>query len=827
MWKRRQDKRDAKEKGAQECQSAAERTRQEGDQPEAKRLNSPRMPEEGSVDGVSAGSDARERRPRSSRSRSPPRRHGASWVLARDPVQRSYPSSRRPVQPAERQDIHKSCRTIETLLNVLTDYCEAASTFAAIHKKFAKALRDAAGSKTNAQSAGEVLADVDSKFAKIAQKECNNVSSEVKKWFKKLAVSTSSSVMNIISNCSAQGQAYEKKSKKGARDAGEEHARYINLLSVLGPEMSQEKYNHAVLVTQQHASTTFCVASSLSRIADAEWTRTCESMRRFSPTIGPLGEWRALCEGAWTGPLPDDLPEVSSTAAYPPPGPTNIPAVSEWGQTSLSSPNHRSLPIPPLGGHSPGTTFAHAAASLDLPRPAYSTNDQNQGSINSITTLSAFPFPPTHFPVPLAMNEAELQRQQMQIQSLQIALMERATSIETPTLLADSFKGPPSPQVLQTPSGSQHSHTHAPAQDTLADVPAPLPENKESGGSGVSAGDSQKLRRPSLIARAPPSSERPKIPPRPEVTVQEGGTFGVQPDTRTFKSYSVGAAKKNIEPTNSTTNNGSNVVAALRTRYGRTIDTPSQGPKDIPRLPMSVSEIASRYQPVDEPLRTSSPIVDRFPSVVETPTRQTTREMPIEDSEIRRRKQRIEELAELELMEKEFELRHRERELQQRTRDFERDRLQFLTSRPDPNSATDGPKGPRNSLSSTREALRATSHSPTRSQPTTPLPAKDHAPFCGCDTCSISKYRTADAVPSPRDLRPPEPPILLRPDKPKGWIRRLSMPSVNVAFSLDAKKNASAISLKSGLPLPSENGRLRKQSFEQGTSNRTVTGIGR
>lgn len=38
-----------------------------------------------------------------------------------------------------------------------------------------------------------------------------------------------------------QGQAYEKKSKKGTKDAGEEHARYINLLSVIGPEMSQEK----------------------------------------------------------------------------------------------------------------------------------------------------------------------------------------------------------------------------------------------------------------------------------------------------------------------------------------------------------------------------------------------------------------------------------------------------------------------------------------------------------------------------------------------------------------------------------------------------------
>ena len=47
----------------------------------------------------------------------------------------------------------------------------------------------------------------------------------------------SSAFLTVLS----KGQAYEKKSKKGSKDAGEEHARYINLLSVIGPEMSQEK----------------------------------------------------------------------------------------------------------------------------------------------------------------------------------------------------------------------------------------------------------------------------------------------------------------------------------------------------------------------------------------------------------------------------------------------------------------------------------------------------------------------------------------------------------------------------------------------------------
>lgn len=55
---------------------------------------------------------------------------------------------------------------------------------------------------------------------------------------------------------------------------------------------------------------TFQVAATLSRVAEAEWLRTAEGLRRFSPLIGQLGEWKALCEGGWTGPVPGDLPDV-------------------------------------------------------------------------------------------------------------------------------------------------------------------------------------------------------------------------------------------------------------------------------------------------------------------------------------------------------------------------------------------------------------------------------------------------------------------------------------------------------------------------------------
>jgi hypothetical protein len=55
---------------------------------------------------------------------------------------------------------------------------------------------------------------------------------------------------------------------------------------------------------------TFQVAATLSRVAEAEWLRVAEGLRRFSPLIGQLGEWKAFCEGGWTGPVPGDLPDV-------------------------------------------------------------------------------------------------------------------------------------------------------------------------------------------------------------------------------------------------------------------------------------------------------------------------------------------------------------------------------------------------------------------------------------------------------------------------------------------------------------------------------------
>ncbi len=126
-------------------------------------------------------------------------------------------ASVQPVQAvAERPDIHKSCKALEVVVNLLDDYSEAARAIVALHKKLSKALRDIATVKPtgdipgmlmilrcccrrlNTWSVGnafntsanifDVLSDIDAKFSKFVDKECDAISTEVKKWFKKLAV---------------------------------------------------------------------------------------------------------------------------------------------------------------------------------------------------------------------------------------------------------------------------------------------------------------------------------------------------------------------------------------------------------------------------------------------------------------------------------------------------------------------------------------------------------------------------------------------------------------------------------------------------------------
>ncbi|KAI0326052.1 hypothetical protein GY45DRAFT_164841 [Cubamyces sp. BRFM 1775] len=883
---------------------------------------------------------------------------------------------------AERAEIHKSCKTLESVVNILNDYCEAANAIVQLQKKLAKALREAASPKcvneipANALNATatifEAMAEVDSKFAKYADKECDNVSAEVKKWFKKLAKEERLHDEKIASSntkIKQAGQIYERKAKKSPRDAAEEHTRYINLLSTLGPEINREKYNHALLVTEKHSSTMYSLAASFSRVADAEWIRGCESVRRFSPTIGPLGQWRALCEGGWSGSLPSDLPNLQATNEQYKDSPSGSgpkdlePLQSMEGHRDLTlTPSERPAPQyssrdaseqepssravtpgqspQPPPQYFPPTAYPESAKADDgslkgsvkeaEERTSVTTHEERNTHSTTLASLAAFPAPPTHFPPPptsgskfnsgpAAQSDASAQstrdtRPELpQDSPTNITPFPRFTespapeSASTPSMTEDS-RSPPTPRtdimnplpsmtspappggphlvkdVGDSPSASTANIPHSPSSRMEASISS----EPRLSSSAAAQGSASLDRRPS-----PATNEAPNTPLHTSPSSYRRGDyaddaeFGVRRSVDSSKPRPMEPnLPKVVERSDTGKSNGS-VVAALRDRYARTGGPSSPPPRELPRLPTSVSTLAHRYEPTSSTTNvsrqaTGSPTQERARVSVDNYSRMPepspiSREPPSSSNATRRgsvpptptseeialRRQRIEELEELEMREREHELRMKEREIEQRARELERERQQLLTAR---TGRSDGyvsdnsrgaiaagrvSAGQRPSVDTLPSSRYPSSYSQSTSnlvpppssqglgvrqpssQPSSPgVQTPDHAPYCGCESCSASKYKARDVAPR-RDSRPTEPPLNLRPDKPRGgWIRRLSMPVVSNAFSLDSKKNVNNVGIAGGpgyrnsLAFAEEDGRLYTD-LTGGIRNRSSTNLAR
>ncbi|KAF8349149.1 hypothetical protein F5887DRAFT_879514 [Amanita rubescens] len=800
---------------------------------------------------------------------------------------------------AERADIHKSCKAIESVLNVLDDYSQVASAMATLEKKLVKAMRELAGLKITTDIAADIthvanafntsaslfeaLADVSTKFAKIADKECDGTGTEVRKWFKKLS-------------------AYEKKSRKNSRDAAEEHARYMNLISTLGPEISKDKFDHGTSITKQHISTTYSVAACLARIADAEWIRVCESLRRFSPTIGPLGEWRALCEGGWERPLPRELPNVHAVetedelnarrriVANSPKQDLNeretytdqremnsaqssyAPLVDSDGNLGRSP--QQTINPPSAYTRHGGSTYTSTSTSSGQ-GPIQSTDssplqpprllvDPNTGSVRS---LSAFPPPPTHFPIPPPRS--------ISFQSTTSGLN---PSVSTP------ISSPQNDEAIEELSGTGT----LPTQDIPSDA--------------------------SIVGEGVARSESPEH--SPEMATSESSTKATESGV--------------------TSGGGSNsYVAVMRHRYTNSSGTVSPPPKDIPQLSTSVADLATRYQSPEPP---PSPSHHKRPPLIIH--RQNHNVAPVaqidtspyfqgtgapEQDAVLFENDRPDQPETREL-EKERQLLQLERELELKAQEIEREKEELLKARRDiakqppspsglsafaqqliprprdrkislrrqrqqlevpfPPSQTDTADSP---LSTSQHSYYSThSSSQLEQAPLTPSPssslqqgppadmlhrstaqsipqskAQQHPPYCGCERCTEKYREPPNPVPSPYALRPPEQPITLRPSKRSGtgekskvgWMRRLSMPVVmghalnldsssssgtglytlgagighappqsrGALFSLDGKRNASATNLRVPGVSVREDGKLTgRRSYEANMA----TGLG-
>ncbi|KAK7678579.1 hypothetical protein QCA50_018451 [Cerrena zonata] len=530
----------------------------------------------------------------------------------------------------ERSDIHKSCISIEAVVNILNDYCEAANAIVTIQKKLAKALRESASAKGTTEIAAnafnasatifESLVEVDSKFVKFADRECDNISAEVKKWFKKLAKEEKAHDQRMATanaKIKQAGQLYEKKAKKNPRDVQEEHTRYITLLSSLGPEVAQDKHNHSVNVTKRHIETLYSLASSLSRVADGEWLRTCEGVRRFGPTIGQLGQWRSLCEGGWTGPVPQDLPV---TQPEPDPRPQEMqnlaPPLKEQLSQQSDTPELLERPAPEYtsrGATPTGTMKAPPNYTSQTASEGGSEKDDNvkdrSRSATSLPSLASFPSPPTHFPlpptaasvsshdsIPTSNGEGSRPPQEQSLEPNPVPDVPKA--ISSPIVLAE--KPASSTEFDPTPSSSKKAlEDQQPAVSLTSDA-RPSSSNAASSrnltrsiGENVSSSNSATDSTPGSAS----GSRTQQRPPSQPVTQEDhsDAEFGVRKPLDVAQQSATLPATKVVDRDDTGRSTGS-VVANLRDKYSRSSGPPSPGPKEVPRLPLSVSNLAHRYE---------------------------------------------------------------------------------------------------------------------------------------------------------------------------------------------------------------------------------------
>lgn len=366
-------------------------------------------------------------------------------------------------------------------------------------------------------------------------------------------------------------------------------------------------------MTQRHTSTTYSAAACLSRIADSEWVRAYEGVRRFSPTIGQLGEWRALCEGGWTRSLPQDLPDPEESQqtqpdrdiiderrieeedrqapttirnvevrdpresverARPPPGYTLGPEQArDYVPLTRNSPTllKSNLMQTVSSGQEPSSSTG--PSSFEPPRPFV---DPNTGSVRS---LSAFPSPPTHFPLPPPRRQQPSQSQSSQSSSYaNLSTLPRLTEsplpgdegegVEDPIVsfqpnhenLINSDSAPPSPEEkFQETSARPDLLASSTAYDDDHQRPAPI--RSQTMPPAASATNNNLVDSPDSRV----SLNRDEY--RDQGGVHEFGMNIGHPS----KNRTVDPAKTQAVERSDTSGSSGSIVADMRNRYSNTV----------------------------------------------------------------------------------------------------------------------------------------------------------------------------------------------------------------------------------------------------------------
>ncbi|KIM27470.1 hypothetical protein M408DRAFT_16564 [Serendipita vermifera MAFF 305830] len=588
----------------------------------------------------------------------------------------------------ERSEIDKSLKSLENLVSLLYEYAQVWQTLVGLDKKLVKAFKDAASMKRSSSSADglewpanifatsslifDSASEVDGKYAKLVEREYEAVSQDLKKWLKKLkkedkALDEYTTAANA--KIKAAGQAYEKKQKKGVSSSpsGPSLDSYSALLSTLSSSVSSAKHQHTLFISTRHITTLYTASGSVGRIADAQWMKTCELLRRCATSIGTLGEARSYVEGGWRGgtvvELPLNLPVEPARYEEPSTGVDTLASRNNlYIRPPLPTGMSSTTTVPPTeqkpASTAPTPTKAEATSPKQPAADKNATSKQEGDTIKAVKENTKQAAPPTEVetqpPAPKAPETKGHEATVTTSTGTSASAMTGTTrSGGTETSAApSSLQGPASGSISSESKDKDSVASKAPKlpnitalsevaafepNHTLARTPA-IQNKKESSAAPRESAASSPLSPKSPASPGPgtyfpPTNDTNETSrPSPTPIYASRSTTGTQPTSTSPQSPPnlphapasyAGRAIGRTMSIDSTTSNGS-LVAALRDRY-----TPSSPPPPPPPQPTGrrgepysprereggrVSDMASRFTPIEGPLSPTGSSYARAPN---------------------------------------------------------------------------------------------------------------------------------------------------------------------------------------------------------------------
>ena len=328
----------------------------------------------------------------------------------------------------------------------------------------------------------------------------------------------------------------------------------------------------------------YSLAASLARVADGEWLRTCEEVRKFGPTIGQLGQWRSLCEGGWTGSLPQDLPDVQHDSEpqrqemrnLAPPVREQLSQQSDVQETlERPAPEYSSRGTTPTGTLRPPPNYTSQPASDDSSEKADTHKDRSR-SATSLPSLASFPSPPTHFPLPPAIpsvSSHESTTKESRSPQEQVSEPISVPDVTKPVTSSPSIPTEKPKSSLESdpvPSSSRKDSEDQPLGVSPSSPSNVTPTHKLTRSIGENASSSTA----SVTDSTPGSSSGSRTQPQHATQTLEASSdteFGVRrPLEATQQSATLPAAAKTVDRNDTGRSTGS-VVANLRDKYSRNV----------------------------------------------------------------------------------------------------------------------------------------------------------------------------------------------------------------------------------------------------------------